>query len=92
MLFSLSLSHAAEPLHSVSHVMVLPQDHRAEAAAPPCITPNAMDDFEFSGFSDTGGGGEMGECVKGVSGREKETLSSPQSYMMHVQYSRQTVK
>ena len=72
---SSSLSRATEPLHSVSHVMVLPQDHRAEAAAPPCMTPNAMDDFEFAGFSDTGGGGEMGECVRRVSGEtggEKE--------------------
>ena len=55
--------------------MVLPQDHRAEAAAPPCITPNAMDDFEFSGFSDTGGGGEMGECVRGVSGESGRDIT-----------------
>jgi hypothetical protein len=56
---NIQLYPTSEPLHSVSHVMVLPQDHRAEAAAPPCMTPNAMDDFEFAGFSDTGGGGEM---------------------------------
>ena len=42
--------------------MVLPQDHRAESStAPSCMTPGAMDEFEFIGFSDTGGGGEMGE-------------------------------
>ena len=43
--------------------MVLPQDHRAEAGAPSCMTPGAMEDAftEFSSFSDAGGGGEMGE-------------------------------
>ena len=63
-LFSL-YSLPAEPLHSVSHVMVLPQDHRAEVTAQPCMTPNAMDDFDMAGFSDTGGGGEMGEWGEG---------------------------
>jgi hypothetical protein len=54
---NIQLYPTSDSLHSMSHVMVLPQDHRAEAAAP--CTPNPMDEFEFTTFPEAGGGGEM---------------------------------
>ena len=73
--FSLSLSLSfVDLVPSTSHVMVLPQDPRAAAAAGSCVTPSATDmtqeqqpvdvlDFFGGGGGGTSGDGDMGTCV-----------------------------
>ena len=71
--FSLALSFV-DLVPSTSHVMVLPQDPRAAAAAGSCVTPSATDmtqeqqpvdvlDFFGGGGGGTSGDGDMGTCV-----------------------------